>query len=136
MSFKRIHHLNYLVHDLDQALPRYIDLFQPADVLMDDLSPRGVRTARFLVGETWIVLVQPTREDSVPGEYLATQGEGVFLISYAVDDLQEAANALQARGVAMDSRGPRKGLANWRVWDVAPALDGAAITQLCEERLD
>lgn len=136
MSFNRIHHLNYLVRDLDQALPHYADLFQPTDILFDELSTRGVRTARFRVGETWIVLVQPTRDDSIPGQHLATRGEGVFLIAYAVENLDRAAAALAARGIAMDSKGPRQGVANWRVWDVASALGGGVTTQLCEEQCD
>ena len=66
-----VHHINLLVRDLDEAVQRYQQTLGSNEMLYGDLSQRGVRTALFRVGETWIVLVQPTDPEGVPGRHLA-----------------------------------------------------------------
>ena len=64
---KNVHHINLLVKDLDAAVQRYRDAFSLEKIEYGDLSARGVKTARFRAGETWIVLVQPTDPEGEPG---------------------------------------------------------------------
>lgn len=73
-----IHHINFLVKDLDTAVERYKVLLGDVELHYGDLEGRGVRTARFRLGESWLVLVQPTTADSVPARHLAQHGEGFF----------------------------------------------------------
>ena len=82
-----IHHLNFIVRELDQAVPAWERLRGMPVARRDELTERGVITARFRLGDTWLVLVQPTRADSVPGRFLAAHGEGFFLLSLGVASL-------------------------------------------------
>ncbi len=130
---KRVHHINFLVADLDTSIERYKDLFELESVEIEMLPERGVATARFDLDGVWIVLVQPVDNKSEPARILREQGEGVFLISYAVDDLDDAREKLVARGAISRSAKARDGLLNWRVIDLNPeAVFGAAV-QLTEE---
>ena len=61
-----IHHINFLVADLDAAILRYKDLFDIDAMTIESLPQRGVRTARFELSGVWIVLVQPVDEQSEP----------------------------------------------------------------------
>jgi methylmalonyl-CoA/ethylmalonyl-CoA epimerase len=125
---KRLHHINLLVRDLSAAVRRYREVFQIADFRLEELPHRGVRTARFPVGESWVVLVEPTDPDSVPGRHLARHGEGLFLLSFEVADAG-VVDALDARepGVVRNTQ-PRDGLADWQVYDLdAGALFGATL---------
>jgi methylmalonyl-CoA/ethylmalonyl-CoA epimerase len=125
-----IHHINFLVRDLDAAVPIYERILGIPVTHRDLLEQRGVRAARFLVGETWLVLVQPLRADSVPGCYLAEHGEGFFLMSLGVDSLADAIDAL---GPAMADGAPRTGAADWQVQDLRRELTFGAQLQLCAE---
>ncbi len=58
---KRIHHLNFLVRDLAAAITDY-ERLQLGPFIVDPLPARGVRTARAQLGDSWLVLVQPTDE--------------------------------------------------------------------------
>ena len=123
---KSIHHINIIVHDLEAAIPAYERLLGIAVSHRDDLPGRGVRAARFRVGEAWLVLVQPTRPDSVPGRHLAEHGEGLFLLSFEVDSLQQEVAALGAG--AFD--GPqRQGAENWQIVDLDRRLTFGAQLQ-------
>ena len=117
----RIHHINFLVRDLQPAVERYRALLAFEEVQFEDLPARGVKTARFKLGETWIVLVQPVDPTGIPARRLEEQGEGFFLISYAVDDLDEATDLAIRAGVSVLGHKVREGLSDWQVRDLDKA---------------
>ncbi len=130
----RVHHINFLVADLDAAIERYKELFGLNSIEVESLPERGVITGRFELAGVWIVLVQPVDDDSEPARILRDQGEGVFLISFAVDDLEDAREKLVAKGAISESATARDGLQNWRVIDLNPESVFGAPIQLTEER--
>lgn len=113
---KNIHHLNFVVADLDAAMLRYQDGLGLGPFLRDDLPDRGVSTARVRIGEVWIVLVSPQRDDCDVARYLAAHGEGFFLMSFGVDDLDQAIGELAKRGTEAGAK--RAGLSDWQVADL------------------
>lgn len=124
----KVHHINYLVRDLDRGaeyLSRQLGLtFEPEE----QLPGRGVRLRRARLGELWLVLVQPTGSEGEVAQRLAASGEGVFLLSFAVDDLDAA------RGTGVPLGPERKGLDGWRVADLQDASDANTVIQFCQER--
>ncbi len=78
----------------------------------------GVKTARFELGKTWIVLVQPVDPQGIPAQRLDEHGEGFFLISYATNDLADATDTARRAGVKVLDQDPREGLSHWRVSDL------------------
>lgn len=99
----------------------------------DSLPGRGADVARFRVGETWIVLVQPVN-DGAPARHLARHGEGSFLISFEVEDFDTAVRSLRHRGTVTRDAVPRSGLDGWRVIDIETDPVSGIVTQLCEDR--
>ncbi|GAC31968.1 VOC family protein [Paraglaciecola polaris] len=128
---RSIHHINYLVKDINQALPYFTRLFD-CQPIVEALSGRNVTTARFPVGDAWLVLVQPLNEHGEVARILAKRGEGLFLLSFGVDDLSSTLDALVERGIAPDAKGPRTGLDNWSVHDIECPLSLAFTLQLCQ----
>ena len=128
-----IHHINFIVSDLQTGLERFEAIVgRPVD-RQDDLPERGVRTASFLLGESWLVLVQPTDPDSVPGRFLAENGEGFFLLSLGVADLEVEQTRIRSAGIGFS--GPaRRGIDSWRIWDLDPAATLGEQFQLTEEQ--
>jgi len=108
------------VRDLDLAVARYQQALGFGDPIRDALPERGVRIARYQLGETWLVLVQPTREDSIPGRHLREHGEGVFLVSLGVDKLDESIESVRAAGVGVLDDEPRRGADGWKIQDIGP----------------
>lgn len=125
-----IHHINFVVADLDEAANRFEKLLG-VPAVTDPLPARGALTARFPLGSAWLVLVQPVDTDSIPAQHLAEKGEGFFLLSLGVADLDDAVAALANRGVPMDAKGPRSGLEDWTVQDVDVEHTLGLQLQLC-----
>jgi len=117
-TLKSIHHINFIVADLDASVQAYQDLLGLGPFDYEELPERGVSTARVRIGEVWIVLVSPQSGDSVAGRYLEVHGEGFFLLSFGVDNLDQAMAEFAERG-AMGANDPtRTGLLGWQVADL------------------
>jgi methylmalonyl-CoA/ethylmalonyl-CoA epimerase len=126
---QRIHHINFLVRDLEKAIDAWQTVLGRAPDSRDHLEARGVAIARYRLGDTWLVLVQPVRDGTEPARHLAEHGEGFFLISLAVDDLAADAERL---GEGLFSGPARDGLDDWRIRDLDPAAFAGVQVQLCE----
>ena len=59
------------------------------------------RTVRLPLPQGAIVLAAPAEGDGPLARGLAAQGEGLFSLAIAVDDLQGAVNDLRGRGVSV-----------------------------------
>ncbi|MEQ8801532.1 MAG: VOC family protein [Haliea sp.] len=134
MSIKRIHHINFIVEDLDVGIAHFEKILVGHVFEKDELPQRGVVTARARVGEQWFVLVQPTDFDLAPGRHLREKGEGFFLMSLEDDSMEDAVRDMEREGVTFTSESDRKGLLNWWVRDLKENHTFGAQLQLCEER--
>lgn len=113
-----IHHINFIVADLHDGVEKYQRLLGLGAFEFEELPDRGVSTARFLLGQTWFVLVSPTCPDSAPGRFLKAHGEGFFLLSLGVEDLEKALKDYEERGALAPGAIVRNGVMDWRVIDL------------------
>lgn len=127
---RRVHHINLLVRDLTKAMDQYQRQLGVVHFDIADLPGRSVRTARFMAGDTAIVLVQPLA-DGEPMRQLQRHGEGLFLLSFEVDDLGTACEQVIAGGGQLRGE-PRRGLDNWQVVDLEPTAVSGGELQLTE----
>ena len=129
----RIHHVNFVVNDLDEAMARFERVLGVDPFQVIDHRPRGARVARTRVGESWLVLVSPYDPASVPGRHLAEHGEGFFLLSLGYEDIVQQIERLEANGIDVIDQAPRQGILDWRVADIGD-LHGAQM-QLTDDSL-
>lgn len=130
----RIHHINFIVRDVDRAVKAYEDHLGIDNFVFEDLSKRGVRTARVALGSSWLVLVAPTRRDSAPARFLEENGEGFLLLSLGVSDLESALEAYDNRHGVCKRTEMRKGLMDWRVADLDTKQDLGVMFHFTEEQ--
>jgi len=117
-TLKSVHHINFIVAELDAAVQAWEDTLGIGPFEYEELPERGVSTARVRVGEVWIVLVSPQRENSIAGRYLKAHGDGFFLMSFGVDNLDQAMVELARRGALPADSTAHAGLLHWRVADL------------------
>jgi len=129
---ERIHHINFIVRDLEAAVAAYERILGMPVTARDHLEDRGIDSARFKLGDTWLVLVQPIRPDTVPARYLEEHGEGFFLMSLEVDSL---AREIERLGAATFVGEERQGIENWRVIDIDADRTFGAQLQLIVEKM-
>lgn len=128
-----VHHINFVVKDLQPNI-EYLSRLLDQQPTIDELVNRQVKTARFELNGSWIVLVQPLNQQGVVAKVLQEKGEGLFLLSLGVESLEESILQLEKNHIKIDQKGQRQGLSTWRVQDIdAPAALGP-ILQICQPK--
>ncbi len=122
-------HVDILVRDWDAVIEQYKAILGTDRVTISDDTPeRGFKLARFDVGRGQSInIVASTHEGSPWARHLEKHGDGIYLFSLGVTDLEQTAEEMRARGVRMPA--PYGGL---RV--IHPASAGGALIHLGEKR--
>ena len=106
---RRVHHVAIVVRDMDAALAVYRDrLGLQLDVLLP-IQSDGVRIAFLPVGESNIELVEPTDPATGVARFLESRGEGFHHVCLEVDDVAAELGRLEASGLELIDRAPRRG---------------------------
>ncbi|MEY4248605.1 MAG: hypothetical protein RJA87_238 [Pseudomonadota bacterium] len=103
-----IDHIVLLVRDIDEAIETWERLGFKLSyrVHLDDV---GLAQAFFILADgTFIELIAPTAPDNIYAEMLREKGEGLRLLSFRVDDLDEAVADLLQKGVTLRGVGTQR----------------------------
>ncbi|TMD99472.1 MAG: methylmalonyl-CoA epimerase [Chloroflexi bacterium] len=128
----RIHHVGVAVEDLEAAITLYTTAFG-AELTHRAANEKDGLTAAFLrAGEAEVELLQPLREDTPVGKFLARRGPGLHHIAVAVPDIDKAIADARAEGMEMIDQEPRIGLHGTRIAFIHPKSVGGVLTELVE----
>ena len=72
---------------------------------------------RFELDNVWLVLVQPVGDGPV-SNFLEEHGEGFFHAGFQVDDVKAEAERIEAEGIRLVNRVPRRGVEGWQLVDL------------------
>ena len=114
---RRVHHIDFVVRDLDAAAERYSRIFGVEPLGRERLEDRGVELVRFELDNVWIVLVQPVGDGPVK-DFLDQYGEGFFHVGFQVDDVSAEAARIAREGIGMVNSTPRRGVEGWQLVDL------------------
>jgi methylmalonyl-CoA epimerase len=134
--FGRIDHVGVAVEDIDAALPLYRDALQLPLVHRETVEEQGVDAALLDVGDGHIELIAPLGPDTNVAKYLAKRGPGLHHVAYAVDDIEEALDAVREAGLRLIDERPRVGIRNSRVAFVHPSATGGVLTEIVQPAED
>ena len=128
----RIHHVGIAVDDLESAIELYGVAFG-AQLAHRATNEKDGLTAAFLrAGDAEVELLQPLREDTPVGKFLAKRGPGLHHIAVAVPDIEKAMAQARAQGLEMIDKEPRIGLHGTRIAFVHPKSLGGVLTEFVE----
>lgn len=136
MKLKAIDHLCIAVKDLDKARRAYEeDLGLDLDGLYVAESEK-IRVARYYVGDVALELIEATSPDSEVAKFIERRGEGFFLISYRVDDVEDALAELRTKGVRTIDQQPRHLMGNRYAFVHFPKELCGVLTELLDGEFD
>ena len=113
MTIGPVHHVAVVVRSIDDALPRYAELFgwtPEAEPFV--FASQRVRLCFLSTGPppaARIELVEPIDDESGVARFLATRGEGLHHVCLGADDLPSELEALAAAEAELIDRQPRPG---------------------------
>ncbi|MDL5156191.1 VOC family protein [Actinomycetospora termitidis] len=111
MQFHGIHGLNIAVHDLEQWTRRFEEVFEMASKPVDEsgFAFPGLRGASFDINGFHLNLIASDAESTSVSRFLERRGEGVFLVSVGVQDVDVATRELRDVGLAPVLEEPVRG---------------------------
>jgi methylmalonyl-CoA epimerase len=128
-----IDHVAIAVHDLDAAIAWYERAFGATVEHRETVESDGVREALLRVGDSYIQLLTPTRDDSPVAKYLEKKGEGLHHVGYRVVDCAVALEAVKASGGRVIDEAPRPGSRGTTVAFVHPKTSFGTLIELVQE---
>ncbi len=132
MQLVNVDHVGIAVRDLDAAIDSYRDLFGVHPLRREVVESQGVDEAMIPIGGSYVQLLAPLSDDSPVGRFLATRGEGLHHVAYAVLDLPSALEHLEQQGATLIDRNPKQGGGGHRIAFVHPKTIGGTLIELVE----
>jgi methylmalonyl-CoA/ethylmalonyl-CoA epimerase len=126
----KLHHVGVAVEDLDAAVELYERVFGAE--LTHRASNDELAAAFLRAGEAEVELLQPLRDDTPVGKFIARRGPGSHHIAVAVPDIDRAIADARAQGLEMIDQEPRVGLHGTRIAFVQPKSVGGVLTEFVE----
>jgi methylmalonyl-CoA/ethylmalonyl-CoA epimerase len=132
MKLRSIDHICIAVKDLEKARKIYEEDLGLELHSTYVAESEKIRVARYYVGEVALELMEATEADSDVGRFLEKRGEGFFLISYRVDDVDQALSELQAKGRQTIGQKPRELMGSRYAFIHHPRELGGVLTELID----
>jgi methylmalonyl-CoA/ethylmalonyl-CoA epimerase len=130
----KIDHVGIACRSLDAAIERYTSVFGLSLVSQEVNDDQGVREAMLATdsGTSYVQLLEPLRDDSPVGKFVAKRGEGMHHVGYAVADVTEALAEIGQRGIRLIDKRPRHGSMGASIAFLHPGDLGGVLTELVQ----
>ncbi|HEX2867726.1 MAG TPA: methylmalonyl-CoA epimerase [Ignavibacteriales bacterium] len=134
MNPTHIEHIGIAVKNLTEAIKYYENVLGLKCYGIEEVSDQKVRTAFFQVGQTKLELLEATSEESPVAKFIEKKGEGIHHLAFAVEGLQDMLGEVEAKGVQLIDKAPRKGAEGLNIAFLHPKSTLGVLTELCEHK--
>ncbi len=136
MNVEKIDHICFAVKDLENTKQIYLDNFGLVPTVEYIAESEYIRVARYYIGEVAVEFMESTSPQGEVAKFIKKRGEGVFLISYKVDDLDAALTELKGKGVDLIDQEPRALFGNRYAFVHKPNKLCGVLTELLDGEFD
>jgi len=134
MNLTHIEHIGIAVKSIDEAKKYYEDVLGLKCYAIEEVKDQKVKTAFFKIGQTKIELLESTGPEGPVGKFIEKKGQGIHHIAFAVDGIEEALVELDASGIGLIDKAPRKGAEGLDIGFLHPKSTFGVLTELCEDK--
>jgi methylmalonyl-CoA/ethylmalonyl-CoA epimerase len=136
MKLEKIDHICFAVKDLEETKKVYKEDFGLTPTYEYVAESEKIKVARYYIGDVAVECMESTAPDGEIAKFIDTRGEGVFLISYKVDDLSKAMDELKRKGIKLIDSKPRELFGNRYAFVHHPDKLNGVLTELLEGDFD
>ena len=132
MKAKKIDHICIAVRNLENAKKVYEDVLGLELYCEYIADSEKIKVARYYLGEVALELMESSSPDGEEAKFLEKNGEGVFLISYGVDDVVAKIKELKGKGYKLIDNKPRELFGNRYAFINPPKEMCGVLTEICD----
>lgn len=134
MKPTHIEHIGIAVNNLEEGIKYYESVLGLKCYAIEEVKEQKVKTAFFKIGQTKIELLESTDADGPIGKFIASKGEGIHHIAFAVEQIEDALKEVEQKGVRLIDKIPRKGAEGLDIAFLHPKSTMGVLTELCENK--
>ena len=134
MNISHIEHIGIAVNNLNESIQYYENILGLKCYSVEEVKDQKVKTAFFMVGQTKIELLESTDPEGPIGKFIEKKGEGIHHLAFATKNLESALTEVEAKGVQLIDKTPRKGAEGLHIGFLHPKSTQGVLTELCEDK--
>jgi len=108
MKIEKIDHICFAVKNLEETKRIYKDDFGLLPSCEYIAETEKIKVARYYIGDVAVEFMESTSPDGEVAKFIKNRGEGAYLISYKVDDLDKAMKELKEKNIKLIDDKPRE----------------------------
>ncbi len=136
MKAKSIDHISIAVRDLAKARKIYEETLGMELFVEYVAESEKIKVARYYLGDVALELMESTSPDGDVAKFIEKKGEGVYLVSYRVEDIDEALNELKAKGERPIDDEPRALMGKRYAFIMPPKETCGVLTEIVDGEFD
>ncbi len=136
MKAKKIDHICIAVKNLAQARKVYEETLGLELALTYVAESEKIRVARYYLGDVALELMESTDPSGDVARFIEKKGEGVFLMSYRVDDVNAGLTDLKNQGKHLIDKKPRHLMGNRYAFITPPGEMCGVLTEILDGEFD
>lgn len=136
MKATEIDHICFAVRNLEQARAQYEGMFGLEPDGIYEAPSESIRVARYYLGSVALELMEPMNDECEVARFLDKKGEGIFLISYKVDDVEAGLKELKDKGLPTIDQTPRKLMGTRYAFITPPSYTCGVLTEIIDGEFD
>lgn len=136
MKIEKIDHICFAVKDIEETKRIYAENFNLAPDVEYIARSEHIKVARYYIGDVAVEFMESTSPQGEVSKFVEKRGEGLFLISYKVDDLDAALDELKKKGQTLIDDKPRSLFGNRYAFVQRPEKLCGILTELLDGEFD
>jgi len=134
MKALKVDHIGIAVKNLDETLKFYQDVLGLEVQGTEVVDEQKVKVAFLPIGDTEVELLESTSEDGPIAKFIERNGEGIQHVAFKVDNIEEAIEYMQSKGMKMIDEKPRYGAGGAKIAFVHPKSSHRVLVELTERQ--
>jgi methylmalonyl-CoA epimerase len=131
--FNKLRVVHIAVNSADEAAADYSERFGLEKTRSAENPALGIRTAVLPVGDAVVEFIEPIdKEQGALSRFLQNRGEGIYMMGWEVDSVDDTIKALQERGVRLTNADPEARAAGANVF-IHPKSAHGVLIELIEK---
>ena len=136
MKARKIDHICIAVKDLAKACKTYEEMLGLAAADRYEAPSEQIRVVRYYLGDVALELMESMSPEGEVAKFIRKKGEGVFLISYRVDDVAAGLQELKDKGANLIDTEPRHLKGNRYAFIMPPNETSGVLTEIVDGEYD
>ena len=131
MKPSHIEHIGIAVKSIEESRKYYEEILGLECYKIEEVVDQKVKTAFFMIGQTKIELLEATDPESTIAKFIEKRGQGVHHIAYSVENVDNALEDVEAKGVQLLDKKGRKGADGMTIGFLHPKSTEGVLTEFC-----